>query len=192
MTTAICIASGPSLTPEDVEYCRGKGKVYVVNNTYKLAPWADVLYACDGRWWDMYHGEVESSGFKGEKWTIDFNASLKYGLKTVGVLSSAVWSNMQDAIATNGNSGFQVMNLAYLHAATKIILLGYDMKPRADGIRHWHGDHPHCLIQTSFHEYPRWIEKFKQASKLINIPVINCTADTALDCFPCVPLREAL
>jgi hypothetical protein len=41
----VCVASGHSLTKEDVEYCKGKAKVYIVNDGYKLAPWADLLYA---------------------------------------------------------------------------------------------------------------------------------------------------
>ena len=54
--TAVCIASGPSLTQADVDYVRGKARVIVVNNGYLLAPWADVLYAADARWWMLAQG----------------------------------------------------------------------------------------------------------------------------------------
>lgn len=188
---AVCIASGPSLTPEDVDYCRGKAKVYVVNNCYKLAPWADVLYACDGRWWD-YHYEDVKQVFKGELWTIDFPIAAKYKLNSIGVDNYKPWSNSPDSIVTGNNSGFQALNLAYAHGAKKIILLGYDMKPRADGIRHWHGNHPRELLQTNPIEYTKWVKNFQKASKLIDIPVINCTRDSALECFPKSDLRSVL
>lgn len=191
MSVAICIASGPSLTKEDVEYCRGKGRVIVINNCYKLAPWAHTLYACDGRWWAEYHEDVKKK-FKGELWTIDFAAADKYGLNCIGVLNTAIFSNNPDAIATGHNSGFQAFNLAAIQGASKIILLGYDMKPRGDGVRHWHGNHKKSLVQTNPAEYPKWVERFRQASKLIKIPVINCTRDSAIDCFEKAKLRDVL
>lgn len=191
MKTAICIASGPSLTADDVNYCKGKGRVYVINNTFKLAPWADVLYACDGRWWDAYHEYVEQS-FAGEKWTIDDAAAVKYDLNTVGVLNEEVWSNHPKAITLGGNSGHQALNLACIQGADRVILLGYDMKPRKDGIRHWHGDHIQSLLQTNPIEYVNWCNNLREASKEIKIPVINCTRDTALDCFDRADLRDVL
>ena len=62
--TAICIASGPSLTQEDVDYCRGRGRIYAVNDVYRLAPWADVLFACDLAWWKRYGPVLSFSGLR--------------------------------------------------------------------------------------------------------------------------------
>jgi hypothetical protein len=60
--TAAILASGPSLTREQCEAVRGKAKVIAVNNQAidtdcdgvrvpAMAPWADVLYAADAKWW---------------------------------------------------------------------------------------------------------------------------------------------
>ena len=54
----VCIASGPSLTPEDVQAVKewrdaGKGKVIVVNTTFRAAPWADAMFAMDAKWWPI-------------------------------------------------------------------------------------------------------------------------------------------
>lgn len=192
MTTAICIASGPSLTAKDVDYCRGKGKVYVINNTFKLASWADVLYGCDFRWWENYHAEAKKI-CSGEFWTVDERASSEYGVNLIGCLSDGgFWSRKNNSVALCGNGGHQAMNLAAAQGASKIILLGYDMKPAANGIRHWHGDHISALTQTNPVEYVNWVNNFKEASKMIDIPVINCTADTAIDCFERADLRAVL
>lgn len=55
--TVVCIASGPSLTPEICAAVRqaqlaGRCKVIVVNSSCVLAPWADVLFFTDSGWYD--------------------------------------------------------------------------------------------------------------------------------------------
>ena len=61
--TVVCIASGPSLTRDDVEYCRGRAKVLVINTSILLAPWADAFHACDGRVWRWHKEAVQAFGF---------------------------------------------------------------------------------------------------------------------------------
>ncbi len=184
--TAICMASGPSLCLDDVEYCKGKGRVYVVNDCYKMAPWANILYACDLPWWDHHEGVP---GFAGERWTLDLEASRKYGLKHIGTLHNEVWSTRPDAIATGRNSGFQALNLA-AHSADRIILLGYDMKLGDNKQRHWFGEHTGALNKNS--DYHLFIKAFRDAAPLIKQEVINCSRSTALDCFPRASLRDVL
>jgi hypothetical protein len=187
-TPAICIASGPSLTKEDVDYCHGRGRVYVVNDCYKLAPWADVLYACDDTWWIHHKGVPE---FKGRKYTIDKNAAAKYGLRLVQSTWREYFTLANDTIAQGRNSGFQAMNLAALHGHKKIILLGYDMKPAANGERHWFGEHPPGLIRDS--NYLAWRKHWSRAAPIIKaagIEVVNCTRDSAIDCFPKMKLED--
>ncbi len=51
--TILCVASGPSLTQEDVDYCRGKVDAAIaVNTSYQRVPWAYALYAADAHWWN--------------------------------------------------------------------------------------------------------------------------------------------
>ncbi len=185
--TAICIASGSSLTQEDVDYCRGKGKVYVVSDCYKLAPWADVLYSCDERWWRHHDGVPD---FKGEKWTLDPHAAANHAVNLIGTCEDA-WSLNPEAVAKGGSSGFQCLNLAVLQGAKRVILLGYDTKIGADGRRHFFGDHQSDSLNVES-EYHLWLLYYQKAAPLIPVPVINCTVDTALDCFPRENLRNAL
>ena len=115
---AVLIATGSSVTPEQVEYVKGKARIYVINSSYKLAPWADVLYACDEEWWDYYKPE-----FAGEKWTLNESAAQKYGLNLIKYDPSLVFSTDDGLIATGHNSGFQALNLAYLQGARTNILI---------------------------------------------------------------------
>lgn len=184
MQTAVIVASGRSLTKDDVEYCQGKATVYVVNNCYQLAPWADVLYACDEEWWDSYKPE-----FSGQKWTINENAAKKYNLNKIDYDSSLAFSPAQ-IIATGNNSGFQAMNLAYLHGYKRIILLGFDYMNSG---QHWFGKHPSGLQKSP--DMNRWVKHMRNAQPImqsLGIEVINCTRETAIDCFPQMPITEAL
>lgn len=183
--TTICIAPGESLTPEDVEFCKGKAKVYVVNDCYKIAPWADVLYAADTSWWDHHKGAPE---FTGQKWTVSQQAADKFKLNYIAGYNNKPWGDTQDGIATGGNSGFQALNLAALHGAQRVILLGYNYGFTHK--KHYFGDHPPEINRPS--NYKEWLTRLEMAAKYIKIPVINCSRESAIKCFPRLSLEEAL
>lgn len=195
-TKWVVIASGPSLKKKDCEAVKrwregaNDRKVAVVNTTYQMAPWADVLYACDGAWWDHHIKDVLNV-FQGELWTQDEQASNKYALnKVVGQKAIGLG---HDKVHYGSNSGYQTINLVYLFGAVKIILLGFDMKYGAKGKVHWHGDHVGslnrgCPVGTFIKNFPALAEDLNKEG----ISVINATRDTALDCFPKTSLEDAL
>ena len=181
---AVLVASGTSLKKEEVEYCRGKATVYVINDNYKIAPWADHLYACDEEWWDYHNPD-----FDGQKWTINENAAKKYNLNLVTYDSSLLFSE-KEPIATGNNSGFQAINLAYIHGHRRALLLGYDYHNLGN---HWFGKHPHQLNKTP--DMTKWIRHMRNAAPLMfkaNYEVINCNPDSAIDAFPKMSIYEAL
>jgi hypothetical protein len=155
-----------------------------------LASWADILYACDGEWWDRYIEDVLLT-FKGELWTQDFPATSKYGLNRIeGEKADGLG---RDNIHYGANSGYQAINLAYLFGAKKIILLGFDMKRGEGNKSHWHGDHPGALNKDM--PIKTWIKNFWKLAedlKAEEIEVMNSTRDTVLGCFNKVKLEVAL
>lgn len=194
MFTAVCIANGTSLTKEDVEFCKGKGKIYAVKEAALLAPFADVLYAADVDWWKLPTNKLAKE-FQGEKWTVadDSNPEIKqavkdFGLKTIKYMSSAVWSSDPSYIATGHNSGFQAINLAVLHGASRVILLGYDMGYSGQNKHWWTGQ---VKRDSRWSDYQKWIRHFNQAAPLIPVPVINATRGGNLECFARMPINEA-
>jgi hypothetical protein len=187
MTTAICIASGTSLTQEDVDYCRGKGRVYAVKEAHILAPWADVLYCADEDWWALKQGVP---GFAGEKWTVSPDAARQYRLNYVEGSADIEWGHTPELIAYGGNSGFQALNLAVVQGASKVVLLGYDYGLRA-GKKHWFDGTKHERTSRPSH-YHEWLPRIHAAAKHIKIPVINCSLESAIECFPKMTVREAL
>lgn len=188
--TVAIFASGPSLTVTDVEFCRGKVRTIAVNDNWRLAPWADVLYACDVRWWEHHRGVPE---FTGEKWTCDGRARGKFPeLNHVqGKFLPGISFN-PSMIHTGRNSGFQAINLAILFGAARILLLGFDMQ-KTNGLAHWFGKHDSALVTTL--DYSGFIACFREVPASIKgkgIEIFNCTRHTALGMFPRMTIEEAL
>lgn len=173
MTAFVCIASGPSVTPEDCERVRDSGlPTIVVNTTYKLCPWAHYLWAVDQQWWTTYLDDVREtfqgrliSQFKNNKGIERMN--FQFGR----------------------NSGFGAINLAKKLGADTVILLGYDCDTGPNGEIHHHGDHPQHLRNA--HRMKQWLGDFRdiQSQKL---RVINCSRHTLLTYFERMPLEDAL
>lgn len=170
--------------------------VALVNDTYRLAPWADLLYASDARWWQHHR-----PNFSGEKWTTKRDdpskgSIYKISVKTIRELSlKHMLGTYEDGISFDpriihfgGNSGFQLLNLVILAGAKNIGLLGYDMQlDRNDPNKeHFFGNHPKGFSSPrSCFQY--WIRQFNTAAGQLrdkDIRVVNLTRDTALDCFP--------
>lgn len=186
---AVLVASGPSITQEDVDYCREKARVLVVNDCYKLAPWADALYACDPAWWTLHEG---APAFKGQRWTQSKKAAELWNLSWITGDHRSGLSLEPELIHFGHNSGYQALNLAVLFGVKKIILLGYDMK-RTNGKEHWFGDHPPKLKVAI--PFPMFLKAFDSVGpdlERAGVNVINCTRETALTCFPKAELRETL
>lgn len=186
--TAVCVAAGPSLTQADVDYCRGKAKVIVINRSYELAKWAEAMYACDSRLWKWVNGAPD---FPGLKFTLDPMAKRWPGVRLLGKGPHQGLSLDPAKLCLGGNSGYQALNLAVLLGATRILLLGYDMGVSSKGKQHWHGDHPNKMrspYQTFLNNYPTLVEPLTKAG----IEVINCSRETRLKCFPRMTIEEAL
>jgi hypothetical protein len=188
-------ATGPSLTPAVADRCRGHHTI-AVNDAYRLLPFADVLYAGDADWWDVHDGVP---GFAGERWSAhealrNDKADLvdRYGLHLVaGPKHDAEGFSLDPArIHYGGNSGFQAINLAILFGATRILLVGFDMRTTTP--RHFFGDHPFPLHNVA--KYEHFHGAFVHAARLLppHIEIVNCTPGSGLRCFPLVELDVAL
>ena len=184
-----CLASGPSMTQADADAVRGLGTVVAINSTARLAPWADILYGCDRKWWE--HHSAEFKDFKGRRITIAPDGHV-FGCEVLPRLG--VRGLSRKGIYTGNNSGYQVINLAFMEGARTIVLLGYDMQ-HTGGKHHWHTDHPRPLTNFSKGMPELCIPKFNELAinlKARGVRLINCTRQTALTCFERMPLADAL
>lgn len=188
--TAAIVASGPSLRKSDVEYLRGKCRVIVINDNYRLAPWADALYACDRAWWEYHKPEFSGLKFTQHKLASpgeskrDKECAAKLGVTAIAGINNPGLSRDPSVIHHGGNSGYQAINLAFHLGVKRILLLGFDMQ-HTGGKRHWFGDHPRPLNNAAGIE--GWRKAFTRLADDLRgegVEVVNCSRETALTCFP--------
>lgn len=195
---AVIIGGGPSVTPEVVNSIRGRARVIAINNSYLLAPWADLVYFADADWWEWHTAGIATAGlakeevakrfaeFAGQKVSI-FGTGMRIKDPRVHMMRISerrrgLSSNPRELV-TGGNSGYQSINFAWLAGADPILLLGYDMSYANNGKKtHWHGGHPARYAEQAYFDYAK---KFASiVDDLKGTRVINCTPGSRLEAFP--------
>lgn len=189
--TVAVLGTGPSLAQADVDRCRGLDAVIAVNDSYRVAPWATVLYAADAKWWRWH---PDAAKFAGLKYALD-------GVRAPGV--QVLRRGPETGLATDptlvalGRNGcYQAINVAVHLGASQILLLGVDMcnGPRADGqgrSDHFFGHHPDNTgpdFDVCRQRFATLVGPLAQ----LGVDVLNCSRRTALKAFPLVPLEDAL
>jgi hypothetical protein len=188
--TVIVIASGPSLTQTDVDACRGR-RVIAVKDAIRLAPWADALYFAGvgvGTWWTTYRDLIRS--FDGLKFTLEPKAeALAPVLRNTGMLGL---ETDPTGLRHGRNSGYQAVNVAVHFGARRIVLLGFDMQRDDKQRSHFFGEHAYQTVPSHYDMFTRCFDSMIEPLQALGVEVLNATRATALRCFPCVDLTEAL
>lgn len=171
--TAVCIASGPSLTAADCAKVEASGLYTIaVNYSWRMARFADVIYAGDPSFWDHQSGIIN---IPADKWTCLEPVATKHGINLHGNFSSV------------GNSGARAIQFAIDSGFKRVILLGYDMSVK-NGV-HWYDDG--SKAEDYKNRFPKWQRQFSQIN-LKGAEVINCSAYTELEAFKTAKLSDVL
>lgn len=147
-STIVCLGSGPSLTKTDIDFCRDRGaKLLAVNDAYRLCGGEyDALYAAEQKWWQWNFpvGNIAGGPFKFSlnPHTIQHPPKYMQYVHLVEATGEKGLDPNPHGIRHGGHSGYGAVNLAYHLGASRIILLGYDMRTDAQGLHHFFGDHP--------------------------------------------------
>lgn len=191
--TCVIVASGPSAQEVPIDVAIGGARFMAINTSWRLAPWADILFACDASWWDHAKGCPE---FAGIKLTIDKAASARFPdvrLVNCRKPDDRLVVDEPGTVGWGGNSGFHCLNLAVQFGCSKIILVGFDM--RIDAGLHWHGRHPERMSNPNRNNVERWRRAVDGAARVIEplgVKVINCSPISALRNYQKMTLTEAL
>lgn len=191
--TIVCIGSGPSLTASDLslvyDACRTDGRhtrSIAVNTAFRYAPWADVLFASDEKWWGW---NPDALAFPGLKFalpptTIDGVTTLQW--------STGVGVDMDPTrVRLGGHSGYAAIGVAIHLGAKRIVLLGYDLAAAPDGRQHVHEPHPDGSHLK--YEYRRAVYRtLQQPLDRLGIAIINASRRTAIPDIVRMPLAVAL
>lgn len=182
---AILIASGPSLTQEQIDLAfrwrsQGSGRIImVINRTFERIPDADILFTMDGKFLKNYEQQIKET-FKGEVMTHKIASHKPDWVTVIGA-------------TTSGNSGSAGIEALDMLGCRKVYLLGCDGKYADDGKRHHHDDYPKegpCGNADNIHEYPGC---FRRAVKRVkNLKIIQCSPGSALGFLTHMPLHKAL
>lgn len=188
------IASGPSAKQANIELLRDRIHVIVVNMGYKLCPWAEVLYVCDGAWWKVNKEALKFAGLKlshDQTACRDYRDLHKIQIEKAG--SDDLMLEKPSYIGAGGNSGFQAMNLAVQFGATGIMLIGFDM--RLDKGAHWHPNYRAPLSNPQESNVKRWrkaVEGIAPKLRALDVDVVNCSPDSALTSYPKMTIEQAM
>lgn len=180
----VVIASGPSLTQSDIDKTKAL-KTIAVNRTIFAAPHALYCYAYDDKWWEHYGDDVKKIGCKMASCSIKSHI---FGVERVPKSSG----KFDGTFAIGSSSGAHAICFAIMMGAKKIILLGFDCQ-HTGGKRHHHEDYPKGFGNADRPE--RWIkehEPISEGAKMLGVRIINCTRQSALECYEKMPLAEAL
>ena len=170
LTVAI-IASGPSLTQSDCDLVKQAGiPAIAVNMSWKMAPFASIIYAGDFVFWEHYRHEITIDA---ERWTCCERAAKDYEI------------NHHKARGAY-NSGLRAVELALEMGAAKILLLGFDASIKA-GV-HWHENYKKTKNPDALRCH-KWVSQFDY---LRGKNIINCAPNSALTQFPKMTVKEAL
>lgn len=190
----VILASGPSMSLEQAAAAQRwrdaapDRYAIAINTTYRRAPWADVIYACDGTWWDgkdkegpSYVEDVRARCPQASLWTQEDAAAKRLNLRLIRPDSGKGLGRRPGLINLGFNSGYQAIGLAYQAGAAVVYLLGFDMRGG-----HWHKDHPGSLNKVN--RFDVFLKAFDllaaDVAKTPGFEVINLTPKSAMRCFP--------
>ncbi len=181
----VVVGAGPSLTQVDLDLVHEtvpRPRVIVVNNAYRLAPWADVLFAADAMWWRWQLGVPDADLppliYATQPTAVQWRP-------TVQLLQATRGTGLTldpGKLVSGGHSGAQAINLAVhlgARVSRRIVLLGYDMQQAPDGRQHFHEDHPNGTHPTYAARLPGFCG-LRTACDDLGITIVNCSPRTAI------------
>lgn len=185
--TVAILASGPSLAPADIALVIAAGlPILAIKEAQRLAPAADVLYACDAKWWRHFGPSL--AGYHGFRYALEPTPYAQQ-LRNSGFTGLELDPT---ALRTGKNSGYQAVNLAVHFGAARIILLGFDMQPGKTG-DHFFGAHTYPgAVEPRYLDFRELFQTIVEPLKAAGVEVLNATPGSALEAFPRVSIEEAL
>lgn len=149
-----------------------------------------MLYGADSPWW-AYHAQ-DALKFEGIKVTCSEDVPQKavHWIRQTGIDG---FDPDPACLRTGRNSAYQAAHIAIHAGAARILLCGVDMT--AEHGSHHHGDHPAPLrntIEGSFREMRMCWPGLLPIAHERGIEIINCSAISALECFPKRSIEDVL
>jgi len=190
----LIVASGPSAATVPLEEAKGTARFVAINDSWRLCPWADVLYGCDGAWWRKNAGVSEFDGLR-----VAQDATIAAQFPDINQVKcrrgiARIITDKTGDIGDGRTSLFQAINLVVRAGPPRVIgLVGADM--RLDYGIHWHGPHGEGLNNPRETTISCWRESIDGiAGQLadLGVTVLNLSPVSTLKNYRMTTLREFL
>jgi hypothetical protein len=135
---ALILCGGPSIKGVDVAELEGRGNVIAVNLACRLAPFADVLYFADRRFFYANRDELQKHGAPLKVMRSAPDAAFEIPGLVVKLYNGRGALSCDHSQLCGLDGGANAINLAFQMGAKRIIVFGLDMKPEGN----WHEPHP--------------------------------------------------
>lgn len=190
--TVAIIGSGPSRTEEEIEHLykhRHDVRVIACNREYQFVPWANWLHGSDVDFWDIYPDAAECDIPLKTSTTV--KAQTKYGVKLLALGEmQRLETKRRHVVAHCRNSGGQAINIAYHAGASRVLLIGFDMRMQDRQAHHHGGHHGKQTTNEHINRHIRNMERI--AVQRLDMDIINCTPGSALQGFKKASLVDIL
>lgn len=189
--TVYVIAGGASVTQADLELLKGRTTI-VLNSVHRHAPWATVHLFADKRWWrrECIKHRKELKAFEGLRVTTRHSneSTVRY---PVVHLARGWWKARHRTPVGRTRNGHTIVcpaiQLAYVRGAARVVLVGVD-----NGGGHFHEEHPWPRTLPDYWERKADVLQRLALNLAGHMDVINCSPVSTLDCWPRMPLAEAI
>jgi len=194
-----CFLIGGGESLKGFDFSRLNGELTIgINKAFQAYQNATINYAMDSTFYDALkkgHYDVISGEKLWDKW-LSFKGIRVFltpmEIKEFGkevylirrILDFNISRDLEAGIHGGINSGFGAIMLAVALGATKIYLLGYDMKAKTTS--HWHSGYPdRDLVEFNqkLAEYKQEIQKALPWVLKVGVSVVNLSPDSDLKCF---------
>lgn len=188
--TAVVLGSGASLSAKQLRHVaiarlENRCRVIAVNDAIYPAWWSDWLHSCDSKWWFWHIQRVQH--FTGIKTTLDETLPEGFGVGLLKNTGEDGFDPDTGCVRSGSNGGYQAIHIAMHAGASRVLLLGFDMR-----VGHYFGDHPdrikcdHRAVMIP--HFPTLLEP----AKARGVEIVNCTPGSALTCFRMGDIEQEL
>lgn len=176
--------------------------VIAVNMAFKIGDWIDMVFWGDKKWYLTNRAEVAL--FKGLKVTCHpYFANGRFPNENIKCVAKDNTrpkgiSTSNTAVSWNSNSGSAAISIAVHMGATKIILVGFDMKLDEDAKQHWHSEYGAMNRKDAkpgslpFNRHLLGFPHIARDALAMGVTIINACPDSAIPDFPRMSVKDIL
>jgi hypothetical protein len=187
--TVFIVGGGPSVTGQDIELLRGR-KVIAVNSSGGVAPFADLLYFADGRWWRENKPSVAE--FKGRVITTSDEVKNQPGILLLQRRYPPGLAVNRSELTVLKTGMTAAINLAVHLGAARVVTLGLDGGPAEDGRTHHHRPHNWGQIEANWKLQREELATLVEPLRERGVELVNASPGSKISLWPIMSLADYL